>query len=53
MTIQDHIALQQALIAALNNKIATARSLGDIQRITDLEAELLTAEDTLHRLLAA
>jgi hypothetical protein len=53
LTIQDHIALQQALIAALNSKMSTARALGDIQRLTDLEAELAAAEATLARLQAA
>ena len=53
LTIQDHIALQQALITALNGKMSTARALGDIQRLTDLEAELATAEATLARLQAA
>lgn len=50
MNIEDHIKLQQALIAALNGKISTARALGDIQRLTDLEAELAAAEETLDRL---
>ena len=51
--MQDHIALQQALIAALNGKISTARALGEVQRLADLEAELAAAEDTLARLQAA
>ena len=53
MTVQDHITLQQALIAALNGRISTARSLGDVQRLADLETELAAAEDTLERLQAA
>jgi len=53
LTVQDHIALQQALIATLNGKISTARSIGEIQRLTDLEAELAEAEETLARLQAA
>lgn len=53
MTIQDHIALQRALIAALNGKISTARSIGEIQRLADLEAELTQAEQTLDRLVKA
>ena len=53
MTVQDHIKLQQALIATLNGRISTARSLGDVQRLADLETELAAAEDTLERLQAA
>jgi hypothetical protein len=53
LTVQDHITLQQALISALNGRISTARSLGDVQRLADLETELVAAEDTLERLQAA
>lgn len=53
VNIEDHIKLQQAHITALNGKISTARALGDIQRLTDLEAELAAAEATLARLQAA
>jgi len=53
LTVQDHITLQQALIAALNGKISTARALGDVQRLADLEAELAAAEGTLERLQIA
>lgn len=53
MTVQDHITLQQALIATLNGKISTARALGDVQRLATLETELAAAEKTLERLQAA
>ena len=53
MTVQDHIALQQALIATLNGKVSTARALGEVQRLANLEAELAEAEETLARLQAA
>jgi uncharacterized coiled-coil protein SlyX len=53
LTVQDHITLQQALIATLNGRISTARSLGDAPRLADLETELAAAEETLARLQAA
>lgn len=53
MDIEEHVRLQQALIAALNSRIGTATSLGDIARLADLEAELVIAEETLARLQAA
>jgi hypothetical protein len=42
--------LQQALITSLNGKISTARALGDIIRLSELEALLTQAEQTLERL---
>ena len=53
LTIQDHIALQQALIAALNGKIATAQALGDVARLAELQLELAEADQPLNRLLEA
>ena len=51
--MDEHIALQQALIAALNGKISTARAIGDIQSLASLQTKLAAAEDTLARLQAA
>lgn len=51
--ISDHVKLAEARVAAVNVQIATARALGDVARLTDLERELIEAEQTLARLRAA
>lgn len=53
MGIEDHIQLQEAKIAALNGRRATAQQLGDVLLLADLERELVSAEETLARLKAA
>ncbi len=53
MDISDHVKLAEARVAAVNVQIATARALGDVARLTDLERELIEAEQTLARLRAA
>lgn len=53
MDIEDHVKLQKARISSLNGKISTARALGEIDRLAELETELAQAEQTLERLLKA
>lgn len=50
MGIEKHIELQQACIMNLNNRIATATSLGDVAELGRLAEELQQAETTLRML---
>lgn len=49
MSLEDLIRLLEARLAALNGAVATASSVGDLSRIGQLDAEVLTTQDTLDR----
>lgn len=49
MRLEDLVRLLEARLAALNGAVATATSLGEAGRIAQLEAEVLTTQDTLDR----
>jgi hypothetical protein len=49
MRLEDLVRLLESRLAALNGAVATATSLGDLSRISELEAQVLTTQDTLDR----
>jgi hypothetical protein len=44
------IELQEARLAALNQAVATAERIGDLERLAELATEVAEAEDILARL---
>ncbi len=53
MTISELIALAQARLAYLNNRMATATMVGDASAMAALEQSIAETEDTIARLIAA
>jgi len=53
MTIDELIALARARLAHLNNRMATATSIGDASAMAALESAIAETEDTIARLIAA
>ena len=53
MTIGELIALAQARLAQLNNRMASATVVGDVSAMAVLEQSIAETEDTIARLMAA
>jgi hypothetical protein len=53
MTIAELIALAQARLAHLNNRMASATAAGDASGMAALESAIDETEDTIARLIAA
>jgi hypothetical protein len=53
MTIGELIALAQARLAHLNNRMASATAAGDASGMAVLEQSIAETEDTIARLIAA
>jgi hypothetical protein len=53
MTIPELIALAQARLSHLNNRMASATMAGDVSAMAVLEQSIAETEDTIARLIAA
>jgi hypothetical protein len=50
VSVEDLIRLMEARLAALNSARGSAASIGDVEQVTRLDADIVTTQTTLDQL---